>query len=63
MEESRFDNSARGQRHFVLHSVPDWLWGPLSLLYSGYGGVKRPGLEGDHDVHVVLRMRGAIPPL
>jgi len=28
-------NSRQGQRDFF--SSPDWLWGPSSLLFNGYG--------------------------
>jgi hypothetical protein len=28
--------------------LPDRLWGPHSLLFDGYQGVKRPELETDH---------------
>ena len=49
---------------------PDWLWGPLSLLFSGYRGRIPRGLS-DRGVrlithlHLVLRFRiiGAIPIL
>ena len=28
----------------------DRLWGPLSLLFNGYSGVKQPEREGDHSL-------------
>jgi len=43
--------------------LPDWLWGPLSLLSSGTAGdiprkySSRSGCEGDHSPHLVSRLR------
>ena len=35
----------------IFRTCPDWLWGPLSLLYNGYRvfpkGKKRPGSDAD----------------
>jgi hypothetical protein len=32
----------------MYEGLPDPLWGPHSLLFNGYQGVKRPELETDH---------------
>jgi hypothetical protein len=42
-----------GARFFCSRRRPDRIWGPLSLLSSGYRGalspgVKRPGRDADH---------------
>jgi len=51
-------NSERGE---IFHIHPDRLWGPPSLLYSGYWvsfpGVKLPGRGVDHPPHLVLRLK------
>jgi hypothetical protein len=46
-----------------VKKFPDRLWGPPSLLSSGYWGILSPGDEADH-LHLSprLRMRGVIPP-
>ena len=45
----------------IFHTCPDRPWGPLSLLYNGYGvsfpGVKRPGRGVDHPPHLASRLR------
>jgi hypothetical protein len=55
---------------FFSSLCPDWLWGPPSLLSSGYWGlflplgVKGPGHEADHSYLVLRsRMHEVIPPL
>jgi len=37
-----------GNRLFSLPPHPDWLWGPLSLLFNRDWGVKQLGHETDH---------------
>jgi len=41
-----------GQEIISYHSIKYWLWGPLSILFLGYGGfsarIKWPGREFDH---------------
>jgi hypothetical protein len=46
------------KRFFLSHVCPDLLWGPPSLLFSGYGMVlirskARPGRDPDHSPHLV----------
>jgi len=53
----------------IVLSSPSWLWGPSSLLSSGYQSlfpeVKWPWHEADHSFHLVPRLKicGAIPPV
>jgi hypothetical protein len=55
----------RGKRFFSSPRCPDQLWGPPSLLFSGYLGVKWWGHEADHSPPSSARVKkgGAIPPL
>jgi hypothetical protein len=54
---------------FSIPQPPDRLWGPPSLLFTGYWcsfpGVKRPVLEADHSPAstVEIKSSGAILPL
>jgi len=55
----RVRGSSLGTGEFC-RARPDWLWGPLSLLYSGYQitfpGAKRPG-GGVDNPHLPLRLK------
>jgi hypothetical protein len=55
-------SAAGGARHLGSPQSPDCLLGH-STSYPIDIGVKRPGLEGHHDLNLVLRMCGVIPPL
>jgi hypothetical protein len=53
-----------GSRIFTSSRRPERLWGPPSLLYNGYPGVKRPGREADYSQQVPRsRKYGSIHPL
>jgi len=59
-----------GARNFFFTTGPDQLWGPLSLLSSGYGSLLHWGVTGlwheaNHSPPSMpkLHMCGAIPPL
>jgi hypothetical protein len=62
----------RGKRFFSTPKCPDQLWGPPSLLISGYQelfpggwGVKQSGHEADHSLPSSAEVKngGALPPL
>jgi len=62
--------SGKGWEFFCLPLCPDHLWGPLSLLSSGYQGLflwgySNWGMKLTTNLHLVLksRMCGAMPPL
>jgi hypothetical protein len=59
----RFPAGARG--FFYSPWLPDGLWGPSSLLSSGYLGLKWLGHEADHSSPSSDEFEngGAIPPL
>jgi hypothetical protein len=53
--------SSAEAKDFSSSLCPDWLWGPLSLLYNGYRGVLSPGIKRGRGVtltthpHLALR--------
>ena len=58
-----------GTRDFPW-TLPDWLWGPASLLFnwhcSSFQGIKWPGFvksSTNHHIAARLRMSGAVPLL
>ena len=60
-------HSNPGRERDFLYNSGDLLWGPSSLLFTGYprslSGVRRPKHEADHlpPSSARLRMRGAVP--
>jgi hypothetical protein len=52
-------------RLFSSPQRPDQLWGPPSLLYSGYPAVRRPERETDHlsPSSAEVKNGGVVPPL
>jgi hypothetical protein len=63
------DSNPRQGQEILSSQCPDQFWGPPSLLFSGYRcsylRVKRQGLEVNHHLHLVprLRMGGGSPLL
>ena len=62
---------SHGDRSFLSSTKhPHWLWGPSSLLFSGFQGLTAKGSKVARDInlsavlHLVLRLRihGAVPP-
>jgi hypothetical protein len=45
---------------FYAPNHPDWFWGPPSLLFNGYWGLK---LTTEFHIVPMLGMCGAVPPL
>ena len=41
----------------IFRTCPDRPWGPPSLLYNGYPGLKRPDRGVDHPPHIAPRLK------
>jgi hypothetical protein len=58
-------SSSSGGRRFLC--CPEWLWGPHSLLFSGYqgsfSGIKWPGYEIDHSPPSNAKLMSGYIPL